>query len=91
MGYAYGASGESAKAREMLREFLQQSQRGPFPAMVIAQVYIGLGEKDRAFEWLKKAVEEGDAHVLLRAEPLYDLLRSDPRFTQLLRQMKLPR
>jgi TolB-like protein/Tfp pilus assembly protein PilF len=90
LGYAYGVSGEPAKARAILDEFLQQSQRGRFPAVVIAQVYIGLGEKDRAFEWLKKAVEEGDAHVLLRAEPLYDLLRPDPRFAELLEQMKLP-
>jgi adenylate cyclase len=90
LGYAYGVAGERAKAREILNEFLRQSQRGPFPAVVIAQVYIGLGEKDRAFEWLQKGVEAGDAHILLRADPLYDLLRPDPRFRELLDRMKLP-
>ena len=90
LGYAYGVSGNRAAARRILDGFLEQSKRGPLPSVVIAQIYIGLGDKDRAFAWLRKSVDQGDAHVLLLAEPLYDSLRGDPRFTDLLKRMKLP-
>jgi len=57
---------------------------------MIATVYIGLGDKDRTFEWLGQAVEErGEFVTWLKTEPLYDPLRSDPRFAELLRRLKL--
>jgi hypothetical protein len=50
----------------------------------------GLGEKDRAFEWLEKAYEErSDLLVYLKVEPRLDSLRGDPRFADLLRRMRL--
>jgi hypothetical protein len=51
---------------------------------------IGLGEKDRAFEWLRKAYEERSDHLLsIGVDPVYEPLRSDPRYIELLRGIGL--
>ena len=58
----------------------------------IAMVHIGLGETDRAFEWLQKALDARDWQMtLLKVEPTFDGLRSDPRFATLLERVGLPR
>jgi len=55
-------------------------------------VHIALGETDRAFEWLEKALEARDWQMaLLRVEPAFDLLRSDKRFATLVERVGLPR
>ena len=65
--------------------------RGPSPFLV-AMVYVGLGDKDRAFEWLDKAVEARSWELpVLKANPTFDVLRSDPRFPALLARLNLPR
>jgi hypothetical protein len=49
-----------------------------------------LGRRDEAFVWLKRAVDERDPAVIrMKIEPVYDELRSDQRFTDLLRRMNL--
>jgi hypothetical protein len=55
------------------------------------EIYLGLGEKENAFEWLEKAYEErsGRLGVSIRVDPMFDALRSDPRFADLLRRMNL--
>jgi hypothetical protein len=53
-------------------------------------VYIGLGEKDRAFEWLERAYAERIWHLgFLAVDPMFDPLRSDRRYTELIRRMNL--
>lgn len=89
LGYAYAVSGHTPEARRILAVFLEQNRREPFPALAIAQIYIGLGEKDRAFEWLQKAIEQRDLDTTLLWDSFYQGLRSDPRFQLLLRNMKL--
>ena len=89
LGWVYGRCGQAKAARHILGDFLEQSRRGRFPALAIAQVYIGLGEKDRAFEWLDKAIDQKDLDVTLRWDSPYAGLRSDARFNLLLRRMKL--
>jgi hypothetical protein len=63
------------------------------PASDMARIYMGLGEKDKAFEWLEKGYEErvvfGDATNDIKVDPIFDPLRSDPRFADLLRRMNL--
>ena len=58
------------------------------PLMYRAGIYVDLGEKKTAFEWLEKAYEE---HFIIgfKVHPAFDPLRSDPRFADLLRRMKL--
>jgi tetratricopeptide (TPR) repeat protein len=89
LGYAYALSGNTVEARKILSDFLEKSKRGPFPALAIAELYIGLRDNDRAFEWLQKAIDQKDLNLLLKLDPLYDPLRDDPRFAGLLQQMRL--
>jgi hypothetical protein len=53
-------------------------------------VYAGLGEKDKAFEWLERAYRDHSGSVrYLKVEPRLDPLRSDPRFLELMRRIGL--
>jgi adenylate cyclase len=56
----------------------------------IAFRYFDAGDYDRAIDWLEKAYEEHDPNLPYLGDPLYDPLRSDPRFQALLRRMNLP-
>jgi tetratricopeptide (TPR) repeat protein len=87
LGYVYGMSGNTAAANKILSEFFNHA-RSP-RALAIATVYIGLRDKDHAFEWLQKAVDQHDVFLLLKSDPQYAGLSSDPRFADLLRRMKL--
>jgi len=61
-----------------------------FRATGIAQRYLDAGDFDRAIDWLEKAYEERDPFLPYITLPLYDPLRSDPRFQDLLRRIGLP-
>lgn len=89
LGYVYGMVGRTDEARGILGEFLARSAREPLAALSIAEIYIGLGDKDRAFEWLGKAVEQRDLDLTLQWDSLYAGLRGDPRYLALLRKMRL--
>jgi Tfp pilus assembly protein PilF len=86
------ASGDKAKARELLAQALQLNQReGDISACMFAAVYVALGDKGEAFHWLEKSYENRDwPLVQLKVEPPWDPLRSDPRFQNLVRRVGLP-
>jgi tetratricopeptide (TPR) repeat protein len=90
---AYGLTGNRAAARRILGKLQELSKKKYVPADNIAVIYIGLGDKDRALEWLEKAREESCAGsiLLLKVAPWLDPLRSDPRFQDLLRRMNFPK
>jgi serine/threonine-protein kinase len=57
----------------------------------IAMLYILAGENGRALEWLERGFEERDPYMAyLRGDPVFDPLRDEPRFQDLLRRMGLP-
>ncbi len=90
-GYASGVAGRRTEAEKALGELGALSKHRYVSAFPIAWVYVGLGNKDRAFEWLENAYEERACRlVYLKAERAFDSLRSDPRFVDLLRRMKFP-
>jgi serine/threonine-protein kinase len=89
LAYAYAVCGERADAQRILDGFLEQARHEPFPALAIADVYIGLGDKDHAFEWLEKAVDQRDINLDLQWDPLFNPVRPDPRYAALLHRMKL--
>jgi len=89
LGWAYATIGNTVEARRILNRFLAESNRPSFPALAIGQVYIGLGDKDRAFEWLQKAADQRDLDLTLKWDSFYEPLRSDARYTALLRRLKL--
>ena len=90
--YVLARSGRQLEARAMLDELRRISKpRDPAPIR-IAFLHIGLGETDRAFEWLDKAIDARDWQVaLLNVEPAFDSLRSDQRFAALVERVGLPR
>jgi hypothetical protein len=53
-------------------------------------VYLALGDRESALEWLAKAVRAREVNLKLTTDPGYDPIRSDPRFAELLQEAKLP-
>ena len=68
----------------MLDDFERRYRDTGAGAGAIAQIYVGLRENDRAFEWLQRMVEEGGQVATLKVADVWDPLRSDPRFPALL-------
>ena len=90
LGFAYAAAGRSDLALKTLRELNKQSQRGHVPPYHLAIVHAGLGEKDQAFRWLEQAFAKHAVDLFtLKVEPMFDCLRADPRFADLLRRVRL--
>jgi TolB-like protein/Flp pilus assembly protein TadD len=90
LAYAYAASGQRGRALALARELEDRSRREYVSPVTVALAYTGLGDKDGAFRWLERAADLRDPGVLvLRVEPLFDPLRSDPRFTRLLTRVGL--
>lgn len=91
-GYTYAASGLRVEAERTLRELRSPSEGTSVPPYNVALVYHGLGDTTEAMRWLEKADNERDVRmVFLGVDPLWDSLRSDPRFAGLLERMKLLR
>jgi serine/threonine protein kinase/tetratricopeptide (TPR) repeat protein len=91
LAYGYGASGNRAGAQKALDDLKDLSKQRYVSPDYMAMAYTGLGERDQAFEWLHKAVDERSNTVaFLKAEPIYDSLRSDPRYAEVARRIGLP-
>jgi serine/threonine-protein kinase len=89
LGNAYAVSGRRGEALKIIDELTELSRQKYVSPTIFAIVYIGLGEKDQAFTWLERAYEERSGMPTeFMVEPMFDSLRSDPRFQELLRRMK---
>jgi tetratricopeptide (TPR) repeat protein len=92
VGHLAAVSGQPAAAHGIIAR-MQQMIAGKdsyVPSLYIALIYIGLGDKNQAFSWLDKAVEERSEYlVYLPTEPMADPLRNDPRFRVLLERVGL--
>ena len=90
LAYAYAAAGRRDEALKILGEQQRLAKQRYVSPYNFAIIYTGLGDKDRAFEWLTKCVEERTLIIFhLKSRPLFDSLRSDPRYPELLRRMNL--
>jgi TolB-like protein/DNA-binding winged helix-turn-helix (wHTH) protein/Tfp pilus assembly protein PilF len=86
--YTYGRMGRAHDARALLPEVLAT---GAPSACQIALAYVGLGDADRAFMWLERSVDARmGSFNELNADPIFDSLRVDSRFTALLQRMRFP-
>jgi tetratricopeptide (TPR) repeat protein len=91
LGHVYAVSEKRTDAQKLLDELRERSRSGYVPAYSWGLIYTGLGNKDQAFAWLKRACDERDDWlVTLKVDPRFDSLRSDPRFQNLLRCVGLP-
>jgi len=90
LGHAYAVAGMRQKALRTLSDLRQMAKTryvSPFETVLI---YTGLGENERAFEWLERAFEDRAWAVMwLKVDPRLDPLRDDPRFSSLLRRIGL--
>jgi tetratricopeptide (TPR) repeat protein len=90
LGVVYARQGKTKEAEQILTELLQVSKKQYVPEFYMACLYGALGRNDDAFEWLEKAYQErSNAMSILKVYPLINDLRSDPRFTEMLRRLKL--
>ncbi|MBV8843026.1 MAG: tetratricopeptide repeat protein [Bryobacterales bacterium] len=92
IAHLHAASGNRAEALARLKELQESPAAGRVPALDLAAVYVGLGETDRALEFLEHAFEERSAAIYqLKVDPVYDPLRGKAGFTTLLKKMGLDR
>ena len=88
LAYAYALNGNSAAAHAILDQFLHRAQQGQFKSVFVADVYLGLGDRNAALEWLSKSLDEGDSPPILD-EPSYEPIRHDARYVRLLARMNI--
>lgn len=91
LGYTFALTGRRREAEKAIEELQALAERRYVSAFPIAWVYMGLADKDRAFEWLEKAyLERAGRLTYLNVLRAFDPLRSDPRFQILLDRMRFP-
>jgi TolB-like protein/Tfp pilus assembly protein PilF len=91
VGYAHARLGHRSQAFRVLEQLRAASKQRYVPALSFAIVYVGLGEKEKAFLWLEKAYDERtNSLAYLKVQATWDTLRSDPRFADLVRRIGLP-
>jgi TolB-like protein len=98
LGQAHALNGETDRARELLQQLHEMSSSASrtgsgtsaVPATCFAIVHLGLGENDRALEWLEAGMERRQMSLsALKVHPVYDPLRQEPRFLALLVRLGL--
>ncbi len=88
LGYIYAVAGRSEEARKVLTRLNALSKQTYVSPFSILLIYTGLGDKDEAFKWLERTIEEGVAGpIAFKVHPDFDGLRSDPRFPHLMRRV----
>jgi tetratricopeptide (TPR) repeat protein len=93
LAHANARSGNREKALELVEQLKRNGGRQPdnAPTFALVWAYAGLGDKEQAFAWLERACEEHRQRLTwLNVDPLLEPLRSDPRFTDLVRRIGLP-
>ena len=91
LGHADALSGRRDEALKILKELKEASAHGYVSPYDLAIVYTGLGDKDNAINQLNRAYEERAGWIIaIKIEPMFDPLRSDPRFADLQRRLNYP-
>jgi len=87
---AYARAGRRSDALHILAELKKRKQQGYVPAASFVIVYLGLGENEEAFSWLGEAYKErSNILQFVKVHPLFDPLRGDPRFADLVHRVGL--
>jgi hypothetical protein len=88
--YVYARSGQMAQARRSLKKLEQMDRQPQYldPAAML-MAHVGLDNKEETFTWLQRAYDARSPLTTLKVDPMYDPLRSDPRFQDFLRRVGL--
>ena len=88
VGYAYAVTGRRADAFKVLQRLDELAKHRFVSTAARIYVYAGLGDKDKAFEWLEKAYQErSDTLAWFKFDPESKSLQSDPRFAALMQKV----
>jgi len=91
IGHVYAVSGNKSEAERVIAELREESTHRYVNLYELALIYVGLGQRDQAFNWLQKAYQErSDQLVYLKVDPRLDPVRSDSRFADLVRRVGIP-
>jgi tetratricopeptide (TPR) repeat protein len=91
LAYAYAISGRKNDSQDILTQLKNQSKRRYVSPYALALICVGLGKKGEALEWLEEAYKQRDTNLpLIGLEHMFDPLRSDTRFRELLRRINFP-
>ena len=87
---AYAHAGRRDEALRLVDELKRRQQKGYVPAAAFVNAYLGVGDNEQALAWLEKAYKEkSNILALIKVHPYFDPLRTDPRFTELVRLVGL--
>ena len=89
-GMIYAAQGKRAEALQIIKDLEGISGAGLSQAHLIAKIYATLNEKEMALSWLERGLATGAIGVFYKDEPVWDAIRGDPRFTDLVRRTGIP-
>src|SRR6266542_3579356 len=90
IAHVMAVSGKKSNALGALAALLARAKRQYVPPYDIALVYVGLDQRDKAFEWLEKAYNDHSTEMIyFKVDPVLSGLRTDPRYQDLLRRMRL--
>jgi tetratricopeptide (TPR) repeat protein len=90
LGEAEALAAQRSDAMQILGYLQKLAGARYISSSLIATVYLGLGDKEQAFQWLDKASDErADTLAYAKVDPAYDRLREDPRWIALLQKLKL--
>ena len=86
-GIVYAAQGKRAEALQIIKELELMSGASLSQAQSIAKIYTALNEKELALKWLERGLQAGAIGLFFKGEPVWDTIRSDSRFADLLQRM----
>ena len=89
-GMAYAASGKQPEALQSIKELEAIAGSSLSTAHWIAKIYATLNDKENAFSWLERGLATGALGVFYKDEPVWDPIRDDPRFEELVGKMVVP-
>jgi tetratricopeptide (TPR) repeat protein len=90
IGIVYMKMGKRDKAQKVMEDLLERAKKEYISLYVLSRFFVAVGENDQGFEYLENAYEERDQWLrLLKAEPLFDSVRSDPRYKAMLKKVGL--
>ena len=91
LGQSYGLAGQYNRACELLGRLADLAREKYVPATCFALIHTGLGEQDRAVEWLERGADRRDLPLsAIKTHPAYDSLRGHPGFQALLSRLRFP-